>query len=191
MTFVESVNAVGKKAPGKKEILKRTCKHVFWLKTFLHLRLMKSTLFLVLFYSSLTTLCAQQAVVRDSVQIEGNRYYLEGRKLSMQGLQNLVRFDEEAAPIMRKAQLNYQAASFLGAVGIVLPLFPLSDEIRGAEPNWNIAILGGVSVVAAILLNNSRHKRVAESISVYHRNLGTKNTTGATHRHELGVFVRF
>jgi hypothetical protein len=151
---------------------------------------MKVSLLFLLLFGMVGGLRAQ-IITRDSVQVDGNRYYSDGRKLSMQGLQNLVRFDDEAAPIMRKAMLNYQAASFLGVVGIVLPLFPLSDEIRGADPNWNMAILGGVSVAAALLLNNARHKRVAESISVYHRNLGSKNTFGLTHTHELGVFVRF
>lgn len=140
-------------------------------------------------FLALAEVACGQTVQRDSVEIRGKHYYRDGHKLSMRGLMNQVRFDPEATLIMDRAKVNYQASSALLVLGIAAPIYPLSQSLQGDDPNWLVAVAGVVAIGLSIHLTNVKHRRIADSIQVYHRNLAAGNPSGSTR--ELGLRWRF
>ncbi len=133
--------------------------------------------------------CKSQNVERDSVEIIGKHYYRDGHRLSMRGLMNQVRFDPEATQLMEKAKINYQASTFLAVLGIAAPFYPLGQLVQGDDPNWLVAVAGGIAIGISLHLNNAKHRRIAESIQIYHRNLAAGNPSGS--KMEWGLRLRF
>lgn len=149
---------------------------------------MKSILTALTFLTLAITACGQM-VERDSVEMRGKHYYRDGHRLTMRGLMNQVRFDPEATILMDKAKFNYQASTALIVLGVAAPFYPLSQLVQGNEPNWLVAVGGALAIGVGIHLNDVKHRRIAESIQVYHRNLAAGNPTGSTQ--EVGVRLRF
>lgn len=142
----------------------------------------------VLMFLALAVAAYGQIVQRDSVEMRGKHYYRDGHRLSMRSLMNQVRFDPEATLIMDKAKVNYQASTALTVLGIAAPFYPLGQLVRGDEPNWLVAVAGGLAIGLGVHLSNAKHRRIAESIQVYHRNLAAGNPSGSTQ--ELGLRLR-
>jgi hypothetical protein len=140
-------------------------------------------------FISIQGVFAQDHTKRDSVEIRlNNKVYKDGRQLTMRGLENLFRLDEEASASFKRAKLNFQFSQAAYVVGAVLIITPAAISLTDDEAPWAMAGVGLASIGAGLLLSSAKNKWLRESVRIYHENLAQSgaflnggNTFGITY----------
>ena len=136
---------------------------------------------------------AQSKVERDSVEI-GLRaqIYQNNRRLTMRGIENLFRFDEEATEAFKRAKLNFQFSQGAFILGAALIITPLAVSLTDNDPLWGMAGVGAAAIGAGLIMNEAKKRWLLESVRIYHENLANSgayleggNTFGLTYALKL------
>jgi hypothetical protein len=93
---------------------------------------MKAMLILTLLGAVLS--CYGQEDIQMQKTFFGTKFISNGRVLKPRDVLQLMRSDQEAYPVFRKAKSNYDAAGVLGFIGGFLVGWPLGTAIGGGDP---------------------------------------------------------
>lgn len=97
----------------------------------------------------------------------GARFELDTLVLSPKQVLQILKVEPLAYEKFKKAKANYNAAGVLGFAGGLLVGFPIGTAIGGGEPEWGMAIAGGVLIVGSFSLNSIFRSHAFEAIELY------------------------
>jgi hypothetical protein len=97
----------------------------------------------------------------------GARFEMDTLVLSAKQVLEVLKVEPLAYEKFKKAKANYNAAGVVGFAGGVLVGFPLGTAIAGGEPEWGMAIAGGVLILGSLSLNNVFKSHAFEAIELY------------------------
>jgi hypothetical protein len=136
---------------------------------------MKRLLFLATCFFSMSnfTLNAQESIRKIEYRqtFAGPKFYNYYQTLKPRDLVETTSEVPEAHRYMLKAKADNTLAGLLGAMGGLLIGFPAGTSVAGGDPNWNIAIIGGVLVVASIPFSVSFQKNAIKGADLYNASL--------------------
>jgi hypothetical protein len=129
---------------------------------------MKKVILGLLLISSMHALQAQdRAELKIYKTFGGARFEMDTLVLSPKQVLEVLKVEPLAYEKFKKAKANYNAAGVLGFAGGVLIGIPLGTAIAGGEPEWGIALAGGVLILGAFSLNNIFKSHAFEAIELY------------------------
>lgn len=114
------------------------------------------------------------------------RYYQNNEKLNMTQLLGILQHNEMAFKQIRSAQTNHTLGLLSGVAGGIMVGYPLGIALGGGEPNWTLAIVGGVMVIISIPLSSSFTKKAHQAIETYNAGL---QSTSFWDTHELRLSI--
>lgn len=113
-------------------------------------------------------LCAQDRTeIKMYKTFGGARFEMDTLVLSPKQVLQILKVEPLAYEKFKKAKANYNAAGVLGFAGGVLVGLPLGTAIGGGEPEWGMAIAGGVLIIGSFSLNNIFKSHAFEAIELY------------------------
>jgi len=127
----------------------------------------KITLALVLICSAIALQAQDRQEIKIYKTFGGARFEMDTLVLSPKQVLQIVKIEPLAYEKFKKAKANYNAAGVLGFAGGVLIGFPVGTAIGGGEPEWSLAIAGGVLVLGSFSLNNVFRSHAFEAIELY------------------------
>lgn len=129
---------------------------------------MKKIVVLSLLLISAFTLFAQDRTeIKMYKTFGGARFEMDTLVLSPKQVLEIVKIEPLAYEKFKKAKANYNAAGALGFTGGLLVGFPIGTAIGGGEPEWGMAIAGGVLIVGSFSLNSIFRSHAFEAIELY------------------------
>ena len=129
---------------------------------------------LVLILASIT-FCHAQKIESEQV-FGGYKYTLNGKKVVMKDLVNLMKNDAKSYELIKKGQSNNTLANIIGAVGGGLVGYPLGTAAGGGNANWTLAAIGAGLIVVAIPIASSAKKNTNRAVNIYNRSLGVTSS---------------
>lgn len=111
-----------------------------------------------------------QEVIQMQKTFMGTKFVSGGRVLKPKDVLELMRSNEEAYPIFKKAKSNYDAAGVLGFIGGFMVGWPVGTAIGGGDPQWGLAAGGAAIILCSIPLSVSFKKHAERAVSIYNGN---------------------
>lgn len=129
---------------------------------------MKKIVVLLLLFGTAWCLKAQDRTeIKMYKTFGGARFEMDTLVLSPKQVLEILKVEPLAYEKFKKAKANYNAAGVLGFAGGLLVGFPLGTAIGGGEPEWGMAIAGGVLIVGSFSLNRIFRSHAFEAIELY------------------------
>ena len=116
---------------------------------------------------SIFVLFAMCAYGQADIEMHRSRFTRDGQVLKPKEVLDLMKADEQAYPVFKKAMANYNAAQVLGFAGGFLVGWPLGTALGGGDPNWGLAAGGGALILCSIPLTVSFKKHAATALDTY------------------------
>src|SRR5687767_12676104 len=101
---------------------------------------------LIFIFLPIVLSCHAQEDIQMQKTFFGTKFISNGRALKPKDVLQLMRSNEEAYPIFKKAKSNYDAAGVLGFTGGFMVGWPLGAAIGGGDPQWGLAA-GGAAII--------------------------------------------
>jgi len=133
---------------------------------------MKKTLLTLILTFSMIAVCNAQKIETKKV-FGGYQYTLNGKKMSMRDLVEVMNSNSEALRYIQKAKSNNIMASILGGAGGALIGFPIGTAIGGGDPNWTLAGIGAGLIAIGIPVSSSANKNTQKAIDLYNSSSST------------------
>ena len=110
-------------------------------------------------------------LTRDSILINkifgGYQFYQGNTRLNMNQLVNIMKPNERAWQLAKKAQSTNTLGTITGFAGGALIGWPLGTALAGGDPEWLMAGIGAGLIVVAIPLSQKFNKQVKQAVDVY------------------------
>jgi hypothetical protein len=97
----------------------------------------------------------------------GARFEMDTLVLSPKQVLQVLKIEPLAYEKFKRAKANYDVAGALGFAGGLLVGFPIGTAIAGGNPEWGMAIAGGVLIVGSFSLNSVFRSHAFEAIELY------------------------
>ena len=110
----------------------------------------------------------------DTIQIKkaySTSFYQNNRKLSPKALLNITASNPEAYKAMKYAKGQSDAAGVMSFIGGFFIGWPIGTALTGGDPEWTLAAVGGLFVVASIPLSANYKKHTIKAIHIYNDGL--------------------
>jgi hypothetical protein len=131
---------------------------------------MKNILFTILATVVLcSSISAQKIEVKNSWGT--NICSMDGKKLKMSELVDLMKENTNSFELVNKAKKNYTVSSIFGAAGGALVGWPIGSSLGGGDPNWSLAGIGAGLIAISIPFNNKYNKNIKNAVENYNTNL--------------------
>lgn len=127
----------------------------------------KITVVLLLLISAFTLYAQDRTEIKMYKTFGGARFEMDTLVLSPKQVLEIVKVEPLAYEKFKKAKANYNAAGVLGFTGGLLVGIPLGTAIGGGDPEWGMAIAGGVLILGSLSLNNVFKSHAFEAIELY------------------------
>jgi len=126
-----------------------------------------------LFLLANETLVAQESIrkIEYRQSFTGPKFYNFAQRLKPRDLVRVTVDMPEAHRYMAKARKNNTLANLFGFTGGLLIGFPAGASVAGGNPNWNLAIVGGILAVASIPFSVSFQKNAIKGADIYNASL--------------------
>ena len=112
---------------------------------------------------------------RDSILISktfgGYQFYQGNTRLNMSQLVNIVKPNERAWQLAKKAHSTNTIGTIIGFAGGALVGWPVGTVLAGGDPEWVIAGIGAGLIVVAIPLSQKFNKQIKQAVSTYNSSL--------------------
>ncbi|MCW5912037.1 MAG: hypothetical protein KIT62_13260 [Cyclobacteriaceae bacterium] len=129
---------------------------------------MKKNLFFLVLISSAIGLNAQdRSEIKMYKTFGGARFEMDTLVLSPKQVLQVLKTEPLAYEKFKKAKANYDAADVLGFTGGVLIGFPLGTMVAGGNPEWGMAVAGGVLVLGSLSFTSIFRSHAFEAIELY------------------------
>ena len=128
--------------------------------------------------------------------IKKGRFVKNEEFLNTNQLLILMRGNDEALELMKKAKSNSAFAAVLSFAGGVLIGLPIGSAIGGGEPNWGMVAVGGGLIILSIPLINSYRNKSTQAVEIFNKgileaNHGKPELYLQTGAHGIGLTLRF
>ena len=140
---------------------------------------------LLVFIFSISAI-AQESVIESKKVLGGYNYFMNGKALNLSQMDALMQSDKEAYPWMSKGKSQNDVASVIGFIGGGLIGWPLGAALAGAEPNWNLAVVGLGFLAVSLPLSAVSTRNIQTGVEIYNNNLETVSLV-PTPTLEIGV----
>lgn len=110
----------------------------------------------------------------DTIQIKrvySTSFYQNNRKLSPKALLNITASNPEAYKAMKYAKGQSDAAGIFSFIGSFFIGWPIGTALGGGDPEWSLAYIGGLFVLASIPPASNYKKRAIKAIHIYNDGL--------------------
>lgn len=97
----------------------------------------------------------------------GVRFERDSVALSQRQVMEILHENPAASTEFKKAKTNSTVSAILGFSGGVLLGFPLGTAVAGGDPEWNLAIAGGVLILGSIPFNRMYKARALTALDIY------------------------
>ena len=104
---------------------------------------------------------------QSDIEMHRSKFTRDGQVLKPREVLELMKADDRAYPVFKKAMANYNAAQVLGFAGGFLVGWPLGTALGGGDPNWGLAAGGGALILCSIPLTVSFKKHAATAVDIY------------------------
>lgn len=110
-------------------------------------------------------------LTRDSILMNktfgGYQFYQGNTRLTMSQLVNIMKPNEQAWQLAKKAQSTNTLGTIIGFAGGALVGWPVGTALAGGDPEWVLAGIGAGLVVVAIPLSRKVNKQIKQAVDVY------------------------
>ena len=125
----------------------------------------------------------------------GYKFYQMDSRINFNQLPEIMKEDQQAYVLVKKAKNKNTISSILGGAGGFLLALQLANVIIGEDPNWPMIAIGGGLVVISIPIFSKSYKQSLNAIDMYNSGLGTSShqlqwSLGTT-RNGIGLTVGF
>ena len=101
----------------------------------------------------------------------GYNYYLNGRKLNISELDDILKINDLAYEKFKSAKgISVIANIFAGAGGFCIG-YPIGYALGGGKANWALAGIGAGLIVIAIPILSSAEKKAREAVDIYNKGI--------------------
>jgi len=104
------------------------------------------------------------------------RYYQKGKQLSMSQLINATRSNEQAYNQMLSAHSVFETSMILSTAGGFILGWPIGTALRGGNPKWALAGIGGGLILISIPISRIYIKKTNKAIDTFNKTL-TSNSS--------------
>ena len=112
----------------------------------------------------------------------GLQFYQQEKRLNMNQVTDIMRYNEEAFTAIKKAKSAQTWASVVSGIGGFMIGWQLGALVGGGVPNWGMAGLGAGVVVASIPISQGFNKQAAIAVDSYNKGL---ESNSFCHKREL------
>jgi hypothetical protein len=127
----------------------------------------KIQLFLLLLTSAICLNAQNRQEIKMYKTFGGARFEMDSLVLSPKQVLQILNTEPLAFEKFKKAKANYNAAGVLGFAGGVLIGLPLGTMIGGGNPEWGLAVGGGVLILGSLSLTRVFRSHAFEAIELY------------------------
>ena len=137
----------------------------------------------------------------DSIVLEkvGGGYKITqgGKRLNMNTLVATMQTNQQAHSEIMAAKSTYSLGMVVGLVGGGLVGYPLGTAAGGGEPNWAVAGVGAVLLVALIPVTIKMNKQVKKAVDTFNNGLNTSSNWDkrelqfGTTKNGIGLTLKF
>lgn len=129
---------------------------------------MKKIVVLLLLFGTAWCLKAQDRTeIKMYKTFGGARFELDTLVLSLRQVLQLLKVEPLAYEKFKRAKLNSDVGSVMGFPAAILIGIPIGTAIGGGNPEWGMAMAGGILLVGAFSLNSIFRSHAFEAIELY------------------------
>jgi hypothetical protein len=131
---------------------------------------MKNLIFILFLIFCTTQYCSAQRIELQKTAF-GFKCYQNDKKLNKTELNNLLKSNYQAPPLMQSARNTKGLALFIGFIGGIIIGQPLWNKARRNETNWNYIGLGAGMVIISIPIAINANKKAKKAVGLYNSSL--------------------
>lgn len=145
---------------------------------------------------ALSTVCNGQEIEMKKV-FGSYKFALEGEKISMRKIVDLMEPNYKAAALMKKAHKNRLLGGIIGGAGSALVGWNLGIAAsKNGNPNWVMAGLGAGLIVVSIPIHTNANKNAKKAVEMYNSSLDASASFNPefkvlANRNGIGLGIRF
>jgi len=117
----------------------------------------------------------------------GLRYSKNGETLKIGHLVKVMKNDQQAYRLIKKASSNNSFSTVVGCVGGVMIGGPLAFFIAGKDPRWVVAGIGAGLGLISIPIHNIYEKQTKLAVDTYNTNLTSTNRDNLRTTYSIGL----
>ncbi len=139
--------------------------------------MIRSLFTIVLLTTLSTTVFGQYVYDSENILLNKGRLYVGTTPTSPAKVLDLMKSNQEAYNLMKKAKGSYDFAMGLGYIGGFLVGVPLGSTVAGGDPNWTLAAAGGVTILLALEVIKGFKKNAMRATEIYNSSLSSGGNT--------------
>jgi hypothetical protein len=132
-------------------------------------------------YTLILTIAAMSIGNSQEIHMEkvfgGYKYTQNGQLLRMGQMVKIMKPNEEAFKLVKKARTNNTVAGIFGGAGGALIGWPLGTALGGGDPEWGMAAIGAGLIVVGIPFATAANKNAKQAVALYNASLNSNTSS--------------